>query len=469
MMTGRDALSSVEQAIGRVRADESQLDAALQSAMEEAARLRRLEADGFRALALAKLDTMVRDKVVDDLDATEKQALATIEQHRHEIEDLARRRDEAQVALDRAETVKHDRNQELANALNLLDAQRARTAERMKADHCWQEAKAGVESLRKIAANADQKATLAEADLATKGKPYEDDQLFMYLWNKQHGQAEDTSGHFVRYFDRKIARFVGYQEARADYAMLREIPARLREHAKSKQNDVEAAQKRVAEIERQALLADGIEPIETQAAAAHAAMKAANDAVVKITTELQQVDGERQKAVGADEKTVYDQAAEQLAQALTREDLRQLYQDAVRTATEADDQAISTIAAARVALQKADGEVAQIRNDIRETARRRGELEGARDRARVQGYDDPRGNFRGGQEMIGQVIGGILQGVLVGGALDRVLRDNHRGPSSGADFDFGGRQEAPSWQSPWSQDNDSGGDDEGGWRTGGTF
>jgi hypothetical protein len=123
-----------------------------------------------------------------------------------------------------------------------------------------------------------------------------------------------------------------------------------------------------------------------------------------------------------------------------------------------------------VALQKADGEVAQIRNDIRETARRRGELEGARDRARVQGYDDPRGNFGGGQEMIGQVIGGILQGVLVGGALDRVLRDNHRSPSSGADFDFGGGHEAPSWPSPWSQDGAaSGGADEGGWRTGGTF
>jgi hypothetical protein len=40
MFTGRAALWSVEQAISRARADEGRLDAALRSAIEEAARLR---------------------------------------------------------------------------------------------------------------------------------------------------------------------------------------------------------------------------------------------------------------------------------------------------------------------------------------------------------------------------------------------------------------------------------------------
>ena len=47
MFTGNDALFSVEQAIGRIRADEGQLDYTLQSAMEEAARLRREESQAF--------------------------------------------------------------------------------------------------------------------------------------------------------------------------------------------------------------------------------------------------------------------------------------------------------------------------------------------------------------------------------------------------------------------------------------
>jgi hypothetical protein len=480
MFTGRDALSSVEQAISRVRADEGRLDAALQSVVAEAARLRREEAEGFRTLARVKLDTMVRDRVIDDLDASERRALAMIEDYRRAIEGLARRRDEAQAALDKAEAAKHDRNQQLAEALDALDKQRQRTAERIKSDNAWKAAKAAVEAAEQIATSADQKASLSEADLAAKRKPYEDDPLFMYLWNKRHGQAEDTSGHLVRFFDRKVARLVGYHDARANFAMLQEIPARLREHAGNKQNDVGAAKERVGGLERQALVADGVEPIEGRVAAAHAAMKAAEEVVVKITAELQQIESDRQNALSASEDAVYDRAADLLAQALAREDIRELYQEAVRTATKADDRAISSIAAAREALAKAEGEVTQIRGEIRQTAQRRTELEGARNRARNVGYDDPRGTFGGGGEVIGEVIGGILRGALQGGALDRVLRDNYRFPVPRADPDFGGRRGAPSWPNPWSEGRADGGwprgesrgsddDDGGGWRTGGSF
>jgi hypothetical protein len=231
MLTGRDALFSVEQAISHVRADEGRLDQALRSAMEEAARLRRAEAEGFRTLARIKLDAMVRDRVIADLDATERRALAMIENHRQALEDLARRRDDAQAALDKAEAAKHDRDQELAHALDALDQQRQRTAERIKTDASWQAAKTSVAGGEEIAANSDKKASLAEADLADKGKPYENDPLFMYLWTRRHGQAEDTSGNFVRFFDRRVALLIGYRDARANYAMLQEIPARLREHA----------------------------------------------------------------------------------------------------------------------------------------------------------------------------------------------------------------------------------------------
>ena len=82
MLTGREALFSIEQAISRVRADEGRLDAALRSAMDEAARLRREEANGFRVLARVRLDAMMREQVIGELDADERRALAMIENHR---------------------------------------------------------------------------------------------------------------------------------------------------------------------------------------------------------------------------------------------------------------------------------------------------------------------------------------------------------------------------------------------------
>lgn len=157
MFTGRDALSSVEQAISQARADERGLDAALRSATEEGARFTREEAEGFRTLARVRLDDLLREKVISDLDAAEQQALALLENSRREIEDLARRRDECQAGLDRAEAAKHDRDQELADALEALDELEDKTAERIKGDARWHQAKEAVEEAEEIAANADEK------------------------------------------------------------------------------------------------------------------------------------------------------------------------------------------------------------------------------------------------------------------------------------------------------------------------
>jgi chromosome segregation ATPase len=479
MFTGRDALFSIERAISRLRADEGRLDAALRSAMDEAARLRREEAEGFRALARVRLDAMLRDQVIGELDATERQALALIEEHRRALETLARQREEAQARLDKAEAEKHENDQKLADALEALEALRRRAAERVKTQPAWQEAKAAVEAAEEIAGNAERKVAQAEADLAEKRRPYEADPLFMYLWNKKHGEAEDRSGSFVRYVDRKVARLIGYHDARVNYAMLQEIPKRLREHAERKKADVDAAKARLAAIERDALAAEGVEPLEAQAASAHAAVQAGESEIAKLTAELRRIEAERRQLIEAGDQGSYGRAVELLAQALAREDLRELYEQARRTPTKADDKAIASITAARAAREKADAEVAQIRSEIREMARRRSELEGARDRARRSGYDDPRGTFQVGADVIGAVIGGILGGVLQGMELDRVLRDNYRRPRGSVDPDFGYRGGLPPWFDPWGGrrggDESPGpwegrGDRDGdGWRTGGRF
>jgi hypothetical protein len=478
MFTGRHALSSIERAIGTARANEGRLDAALRSAIDEAARLRRQETDGFRALARVRLDTMMSDRVVGDLDSTERRALAMIDGRRQEIEALARRRDQAQAALEVAEAAKHERDQELADAIEALDGLRQRTEQEVRSEESWQAAKSALEAAEQVAANAERKASDAEADLAVKRKPYEDDPIFMYLWNRKHGESGDRSGSLVRFLDRKAARLIGYRGARANYAMLQEIPQRLRDHATNKQNDVAAAQKQLADVERAALVAQGVEPAEAALAAAQEQARAAGETVLKVTGELQQIEDERQKLAATRDDVVLNQAVELLAGALARENLRALYREAARTATGADDRAIASISAAREKLGKADEEVAQIRDEMRELARRRSELEGARDRARRGGYDDPRGTFRSDAgDIIGGIIGGILAGTMQGGSLDDMFRRDYRGPRRRSRGNFGnpwGQQ--PSWPDwgrggldTWGRGGGTGGGGDKGWRTGGSF
>ncbi len=469
MFTGNDALFSVQQAISRIRADEGQLDSTLRSAMEETARLRREESQAFRALARFKLDGLMQEKVIAGLDATERRALAMIESHREALEELSRRRDEAQRHLNEAEAQKRKCGQDLAQVLEALDKLRRRTADRIKDEPDWQAAQAAAEAARKFAANADQKASLSEADLGEKRRPYENDPLFMYLWNKKHGQAGDNSGHLVRYLDRMVARLIDYAGARVNYTMLCEIPLRLREHANEKQRDVEASQEHVMMIERKALIADGIEPIEAQAGAGNVSVKAAEEVVVKITAELRQIETERQQAMGSGDDAIYTKAVELLAGALAQEDLRRLYQDALRTPAKEDDELVMSISKTREALQKADSEVSQIRSQIREMSRRRSELEGARDRARNSGFDSPMGNYGNAQDVITTVIGGILRGAMTGTDLDRVLRDNYRYPVPRADPDFGGWGRRSSLPNPWGRTGSADRGNGSGWRTGGSF
>jgi chromosome segregation ATPase len=477
MFTGREALSSVERAISSVRASESRLDATLRSAVDEAARLRVEKAEGFRALARIRLDAIMREQVIQNLDATERRALSMLEQHRQRLADLSRRRDAGQAALERAEAAKHERDGELAEALEELETLRERTLAPLQTSSEWKEAQTALEAAVAIAESAEKKAALAQEDLAAKGAPYETDPLFMYLWEKKHGTTDDTSGALVRYFDRKVAALVGFRDARANYAMLKEIPVRLAEHAESRRAAVESARQRVADVERQALVASGIQALETKAAESEGAVTAAAEEVVRITADLRQVDAEREELLRSGDDTVFGRAVNLLADALSREDIRNLYEEARRTPSPADDRVVSSISSLDAALVKADEEVVQIRSEIREMARRRTELEGARDRARNSGYDDPRGTFGGnGQEVIGEIIGGILRGALRGGALDQVFGDTYRAPRRRGGARWGDSSGPPSWPSPWGGGGNGGApgggradDSDSGWRTGGSF
>ncbi|MBA3518387.1 MAG: hypothetical protein H0T75_12260 [Rhizobiales bacterium] len=80
-------------------------------------------------------------------------------------------------------------------------------------------------------AAAERKAAQAECDLEEKRKPYEADPLFMYLWTRAFGTPRYRAVPLVRSIDRKVARHIGFDEARRNYAVLIELPVRLREHA----------------------------------------------------------------------------------------------------------------------------------------------------------------------------------------------------------------------------------------------
>ena len=79
MWTGRQTLGEIEAAIAKLHRDESEIDAALAIATEQAERLRRERGDAFRELARIKLGEMEAGRLVRNLDAAERRAMQILD------------------------------------------------------------------------------------------------------------------------------------------------------------------------------------------------------------------------------------------------------------------------------------------------------------------------------------------------------------------------------------------------------
>ncbi|MBI1211838.1 MAG: hypothetical protein GC190_10280 [Alphaproteobacteria bacterium] len=433
-VSGRDALSSIEDGISTVRSNETQVASVLRSAMDEAERQRQTLAQTYRALALVRLDAVMRGDIVGELDAAERRAVDLMRAQKAKLDQLLIRHAGATQKVRDAETAHRAATEAVEKAGAPIATLTAEVGKKLEDDTTWQAQHVRVETMTQVAQGADDKAKQAEADRDTKRKPYEADPLFMYLWKRGFGTASYSAGNFVRMMDRWVARLVGYDTARPNYVMLNEIPVRLRENAAAREKDLEHEHEALAAIERKALEDAGVKPLEQELAKARTALDGASKTLNDAQTALAALDKERAQLIEQGDRQAHEEAISVLSQALERDDIQTLYKDALATKTGDDDKLVQKIDETQRAIAKADAEVSRIRDEAREIARRRGELEGVRDNFRRRQYDQPWGGFeldRG--NVMGDMIGGIVRGAIRGAVLWSILEGGYRRR------DYGGR------------------------------
>lgn len=478
MISGRDAIASVENAMRGVRSDESRLTDVMNSISQALSGLRSDQTGAFKQLAELKLDALLAAPVRGALDRAESQALSIIEDGRRKAEDTKRRRDEAQAVLmacldDRAKAA-----EALEAASEALDEGRARTAERLKSEPGWTKLADATAAAEAIADQSDKKADVAEADLAQKRIPYDQDPLFSYLWKEGFGTSAYKGSGFVRMMDGWVAGLCGYHNARPNYAMLNEIPKRLREHARVREDDVGRIRLELERMERNALIADGVEKLERVVAECETKTAAAEKRLTEAQERLKSIDAQLTMESGGRSDPHYLQATDVIARAIAQDDLRRLHAQALSTPTQEDERILERLIAIEKQIAEREAELGKTRETIRELARRRGELELARDEARRQGYDQPHSTF-GNDSIIADVITGIVKGAMRSNDLGKVLREGFSRRAPRSDPGFGGG----SWPFPDLGSSRSGGSStrtrrfpssgsgssKGGFRTGGRF
>jgi hypothetical protein len=492
MWTGRETLGSIESTIAKLHREESQLDAALRSAVSDSERLRKERAEGLRELARVKLDEMAAGRLVENLDAGERRAAQLLDEYRGRVASLSERREALLKEVTKVQAERDGAAKLVEAALGVVEALRADVEAKVKALSAWQQAKAANDAADAVATEAEKKATLSEADLGAKRKPYDDDPLFIYLWRRGFGTGRYDAGNFARFMDRVVADFIGFGDVRANYAALTEIPLRLREHANTKRAAATEKLTALSLVERRAMLDAGIEPKERVLTEARAKLAAADKAVEDRQGALRKVDEERGTLVTDGANPAYEEALATIALADSKDQLAALYQEARRTPTSADDAIVRKLETIDAAVATAESEIAGLRRTAQDLGRRRLEVEQVRDRFRDAGYDHPHATFGNGdaisdtlRQVLAGAAGGILWDILRGGYSNRgpLGRPDFGYPTSpfpfptpggGGSGPFGGEWRQPDTRGDWSAGESAGagghddGDDDN-FRTGGSY
>jgi len=435
MWSGQQTLTSIDQSLRQVRQQVRELDSQVQVTSRKLVQLGQEEADGYRQLAQMRLDQLIRGEIITGLDAADRRVQALLAEREQALAALEARIESSQQTQDELDTKRESLRQQADQAAELLDQAEAATQQRLQEDPAHKELLAAAHAADDIAKQAEAKTAQAEADRIEKGGPYEADSLFMYLWARHFGTSRYAAGPLARFFDRKVARLCDYHAARPNYAMLLEIPARLREHAQRVRNDADAAFAALEAMEAAAADGDGIPALRTAVEQKEQSLRSVDERIQREEETFNRLLQERAKFAAA-EDPYFNKAITTLVAEFEREGFLTLRQQAEMTVTSKDDRIIRKLA-------KIDNEKQQYEDALdhhkqmhmRQLGRLQ-ELQGVRRNFKRERFDDMHSTFDN-TGLLTVIMNEFLRGVASSDDLWGTILRNQRYRKTRSNPDFG--------------------------------
>jgi hypothetical protein len=458
-LSGNDVLALIERTLSDTRSESTNIDTRLARLTTELERLRQMELGCLSVLARMRLREIEAAQVSAQLDATGESVRALLGQRA-----IAQADTEAEIAgaEERRAELQREREKEhgvVDAAEQRLDEARAAAQKALAADERYKEALAAAEASDRVADLAEEKAKAAHTDRIEKGKPYEADPLFSYLWTRGFGTPAYVGVGLSRALDRWVARVAGFEPLRRDYWLLTELPPRMDEHAQRMRLKAEDDLAAVQALEKAAAEAAQVPQREDELGKA-AEVLAAVDA--KIEAHEAELDAlvEKRAAFAAGDDELSRRCNEVLRDALRGETMRSLRERATGTPTPDDDAAVDQLTVVRADLPRLEEEAKRSRA-LHETNRERAaKLEEIRKRFKQSRYDAVSSEFVNGA-LIATLLTQLLAGALgVGDAWDTLKKQQRYRQLADPRFGSGRFPRGPN---PWGGGWGSGG----GWGGGG--
>lgn len=413
-ISGPEALKSLDDAVRDIRREEADISRRVARAAERVAKLRETEADLYRQLAEVRLSDEVRMELSGRLKDAELRAHDMIAKHAEDValaEEQLKKLDGSIAGL---ATERHTILERIDTAQDALKALSGKIAVTTANDPAYEAKRREADEKAQIAQQSLAKTETAERDREEKGRPYRDDPLFMYLWEAGYGTRNYRANPLTSWLDSLVARMVNYSAARPNFAMLNEIPLRLREHAERQLEAAEAAEAELDALELAAVDAAGGKPLREDLEAAQAALEKLDHQMSELEDDRnEQADDFQRLAEGRN--PAFEEANRLLAHTLGQADIRELVADARRTTTAEDDRIVSKIDDVRARITDEEIEAREHKSRLRILAQRRQELEDIEWEFKKSRYDDPRSVFRN-NELADDMLGEFLRGAITAAA-----------------------------------------------------
>ena len=389
---GPDALRALDEAIRDIRREEDEIAKRASRNAELMTKLSAQQATLYRQLGGLRLEPEARDAQATIITGVTDKTGASIARY-----DAAFAAAEAQLLQIEADIARVHANRtalqsEAAKRDGELSSLTAKARPSLGSNADYSARLIAARELAEMAEASLVKAANAEAARERNGRPYRDDPLFLYLRDRGYGTERYRPRGPIAWLDGKLAGFIGYEQARANFARFSEIPTRLRQHAETLQERARAAAAGVAALENVAVDTVG--------------GRNAREAIEELVRRIDELD--RQNIVLQDRR---DQAIElrgtladgndpdlqaalaELAALLKRDELRALVRQARATPTERDIGIVQQLDDLAQRVKDGGDEAREHRARLVTLGKRRRDLEDVQYELKLRGLDNPHSHF----------------------------------------------------------------------------
>ncbi|WP_269581207.1 hypothetical protein [Roseibium sp. Sym1] len=412
MLTGRQTLGTIEQSLADLRREEAELSKRIERSTRALTDLQERQSEAYRDLARFRLDTDSAGTLNTRLDSAAREARRLLDKRNADFKvltDQLRQCESERAQLQKKRAGLDDTRDAAENQMDeLMEA----VDSRLEDDEAYQAQRHRTEAALATAEAAATKAATSEQDRLEKGKAYDADPLFVYLWQCGYGTPDYKRRGLVRSLDRWVAGLIRFDDARANYAMLTSIPERMARHAQHCAEVAQEEQAKLAEFSRNAMTdAAGSDLVGT--------IEDLSGDIDQIDSDLDKLDRRIETLSGAltefasGEDTDFQKAEEHLSVSLQADDLNDLWRAALDTPSPDDEKIVQRIEDLSERVEQITREIRQDRELQRDISRRRAELADVIKRFRSRGYGSWESTFSD-DRLTTVLLGELVKGAITG-------------------------------------------------------